>query len=118
MTDEISWVLMLSVKEGQLEAFRVLMNEMVQATQSDHGTTVYEWFVSEEESSVHIYERYTDSDVLLVHLGEFGENFADRFFACVDPTGWYVFGNPSDAAVEALTSSGAQILSPFGGFAR
>ncbi len=118
MSDAVSWVLMVNVKDGQLDVFRALMDEMVAATQAEPGTIMYEWFVSDDGGTVHVYERYADSDATLAHLGSFGANYAERFFAAADATGFYVYGNPSAAAREALAGVGAEFLGPFGGFAR
>ena len=120
MSDVVSWDLMLAVKDGQLDAFKALMEEMVAATKDEAGAQIYEWFVSDDGSAVHIYERYADSDATMVHLGNFGSKFAERFFGCVDPTGFFVYGSPNEATAEALTGAGAQIMGPLGdgGFAR
>lgn len=117
MSDVVSWDLMLSVKDGKLDEFRALMDEMVAATKDEPGALIYEWFVSDDGTAVHIYERYADSDATMAHLGSFA-GFAPRFFGAVDPTGFYVYGNPNEATAEALTGSGAQIMGSLGGFAR
>ena len=118
MSDVVSWDLRLTVKEGELENFRALMEEMVEHTKTEEGTLVYEGFVSDDGGAVHIYERYADSSAAMIHVGGFGEKFAERFFAAVDPAGFDVYGN-SDAAVrEALGGMGANFMTPFGGFAR
>lgn len=114
----VSWDLQLAVKDGQLETFRTLMGEMVDHTKQETGTIRYEWFVSADGGAVHISEAYADSDALLVHVGGFGEHFADRFFACVDPTGFFVYGDADERVREALTPMGAQFLGTFGGFTR
>jgi quinol monooxygenase YgiN len=101
MSDVVSWDLRLAVKEGELDNFRALMEEMVEHTKTEPGTLVYEWFVSEDGSAVHIYERYADSSALVAHVGGFGENFADRFFAAVDATGFDVYGNADESVKEA-----------------
>ena len=118
MSTAISWDLMVNVKAGHLDSFRGLMDEMVASTREEPGAVIYEWFISDDEGAVHIYERYADSDATMVHLGGFAEKFAERFFSMVDPTGFYAYGSPSDACRAALTGAGAQFLSPFGGFAR
>ncbi len=118
MSDVVSWDLMLAVKEGHLEGFRALMEEMVAHTKNEPGAQAYEWFVSDDGGAVHIYERYADSEATMVHLAGFGEHFAERFLGAVDPTGFYVYGNPSAAVREALGGMGAQFMAPFGGFAR
>lgn len=116
MSDAISWVIMLKLKDGQLEPFRTLMEEMVASTREEPGAEMYEWFLSEDQSTVHIYERYADSDATMVPLGSFGEKFAGRFFGAGDPIGFNVYGSPNAATRDTLTGAGATILGPFGGF--
>ena len=44
MSDTVSWVLEMAIKPGELENFKALMEEMVEATQSTQpDTTIYEW---------------------------------------------------------------------------
>ncbi len=118
MSDTVSWIVVLAVKPGELDAFRALMREMVAHAQTQPGTLIYEWFVSDDGGVVHIYERYADSAAALDSSNAFGEHYAKRFMAAVDPTGLYVYGNPDDAVREAQGAVGAQFLEPFGGFAR
>lgn len=118
MSEAVSWLLAVSVKEGQLEAFRSLMDEMVSSTMNEPGALIYEWGVSEDEATVEIYERFVDSAATLAHLGSFGANFGERFFAAVDPISFHVYGSPDDATREALAGAGAEFLGPLGGFAR
>ena len=79
MSENISWNLRVSIREGQLDNFNALMSEMVESTQSEVGALMYEWFLSEDKTTCHIYERYADSDAVMAHLGNFGSNFATRF---------------------------------------
>ena len=118
MDKQVSWVIELAVKPGQLEAFRTLMQEMVESTRAEPGTLSYEWFVSADGGAVHIYERYVDSAATMTHLAGFGSKFAERFLALVSPTRFTVFGEPSDEARQALSGFGASFLSTFGGFVR
>lgn len=111
-------IVVLAVKQGELDAFRALMEEMVAHAQTKPGTIIYEWFVSDDGGTVHIYERYLDSAAALESSNDFGEHFAERFIAAVDVTGFSVYGNPNDAVREAHSGVGAQFLEPFGGFAR
>lgn len=118
MGDQVSWLLELVVKPGELDKFRALMHEMVGSTRAEPGALSYEWFVSEDGKVVQIYERYADSAAVLTHLRGFGDKFAERFLAMVEPTRFTVFGAPSDEAKAALDGFGATYLGPFGGFAR
>jgi quinol monooxygenase YgiN len=118
MSDAVSWLLAVSVKDGQLETFRTVMEDMVAAVRNESGTLIYEWAVSDDNATVDIYERFADSAAALTHFGSFGANFAERFFGAVDPISFHVYGNPDAATREALAGAGAEFLGPFGGFAR
>lgn len=118
MSNSISWNLQMSVHEGRLNDARNLMTEMVAATRQEQGTQGYEWFLSEDGKTCHINERYADSAAVMVHLGNFGSKFADRFLACFKPTSLSVYGEPSAAARAALDGFGAAYLGWLGGFNR
>jgi len=118
MDGEVSWIIELAVKAGQLEVFGTLMEEMVASTREEGGALAYQWFVSDDGSAVHIYERYASSAAVLEHLRGFGEKFAERFLAAVDPTRFTVYGAPSDDAKQGLSGFGPSYLGPFGGFVR
>lgn len=118
MSSTVSWNLQLAVHDGQLDTFRSLMKEMVESTLAETGTLTYEWFLSEDGTMCHLYERYADSAAALVHLGNFGSKFAERFLGCVEPTGLFVYGNPDEAAREVLQGFNAVFLGTLGGFSR
>jgi quinol monooxygenase YgiN len=119
MSEAVSWVLELAVKDGQLDAFKALAQEMSEATQADEpGATHYEWFIDDDGKNIHIFERYVDSAATMVHLGNFGAKFAERFMACVDPTRFMVYGDPSAEVRGAVAGLGAAHMTQFVGFAR
>ena len=117
MSTEVSWNLQLAVRDGRLDDFRALLHEMVESTRAEAGAQGYEWFITEDGTVCHINERYADSDAAMVHLGAFGSRFAERFLACVEPTGFSVYGDPSDEVRAVLDGFGAAYLGPLGGFA-
>ncbi len=119
MSETVQWVLEVAIKQGELNNFKALMNEMVEATQANEpNTTNYEWFIIDDGQTCHLYERYADSAATMTHLASFGENFADRFLAAVAPTRLVVYGNPSAEVREALAAFGAVHMAQIGGFAR
>ncbi len=119
MSDNVHWLLDLNIKDGKLDDFKAVMNEMIEATRANEpGTLNYEWFISEDGKSCHIYERYVDSAATMIHLGSFGEKFAERFLAALEPTRFMVYGNPNDEVRAALVGFGAVHMSQIGGFAR
>ncbi len=118
MSREISWNLQLTVRDGQLDAARALMGEMVASTLNEAGARGYEWYLAENGKTVHINERYADSEAALAHAGNFGSLFAERFFACFEPTGLAVYGRPTTEVRAALDPMGAVYYGPLGGFSR
>ena len=118
MSEEVSWSLELAIKPGQIDVVRTLIPEMVDSTQNEAGALIYEWSINDEESVIHSYDRYADSEAVLEHLSTFGERFAERLLAAADPTGFVVYGSPTDRAREALDDFGAVYMKSLAGFAR
>ena len=118
MSDTISWVVDVNIKPGQLNAFKGLVDELVASTRNEPNTLTYEYFLSADDVNCHIYERYADSAAAMVHLGTFGQNFADRFLSMVDLNGIKVYGPVSEELQGAMGSMGAAFLGQFNGFAR
>jgi quinol monooxygenase YgiN len=118
MEQHVSWVVALSVKDGRLDAFKELMDEMVAGTSSEPQTLAYEWYISDDDKTVHIFEKYADSDAMILHVNGFLQKWAERFLACVDVTSFVVYGDPSAAAREILAGFSPVYLGPWGGFSR
>ena len=115
MGEEIFWHVELRVKSGQRN-FRTLTGEMVAATRREPGVLSYQRFVSEDDTVVHVYERYADSAAAVAHLESFAKQFADRFSAMVERKNFTVFGYPSAELKAVLDRFNAVYLKPFGDF--
>jgi quinol monooxygenase YgiN len=118
MDRQVSWLVEVDVKSGQLETFKTLVEDMVESTSREPGTLSYEWFITDDGTLVHIYERYADSDALVTHFQGFLDKFAERFSASVDLKRFSVYGEPSDEAREALAGLNPIYLGTLGGFVR
>lgn len=118
MEGHVAWIIELAVKDGRLDTFEELMREMVEGTRAEPQTLAYEWYVSEDSGSVHIFEKYADSDAMISHVNGFLANWAKRFMDCVDITRFVVYGDPSPAAREILDGWRARYMGPWGGFSR
>ena len=109
----------MTIKPGELDNLKALIREMVESTQaSEPGALDYEWFFDADEKTCHIWERNANSAAAMTHLGHFGEKFAERFMAALEPTRFIVYGNPNDEVQEALSDFDVAYLAPFAGFAR
>ena len=111
--DDIHWIVTAEI--AQPEEFDALVADMVASTEGEEGTIAYEWLRSGD--TLHIYERYADSEAAMVHLGNFGA-FADRFTTVLSVTGLHVYGPASDALREAAAGFGAVHYDKVGGFFR
>ena len=118
MEEQVSWLIELAVKDGQLDAFTELMEEMVAGTSVEPQTLAYEWYISDDRTTVHIYEKYADSASTISQVNGFLEKWADRFMACVDVSRFVVYGSPNAEAREILGAFGGMYMGPWGGFSR
>jgi len=116
MGTEISWHVKLRIKAGQLGNFRALTGEMVAAAHREPGVLSYQRFITEDDTVVHVYERYRDSAAAAAHLEAFAKRFADRFSAMVERKTFMVFGHPSAELKAVLDRFNAMYLKPFGDF--
>lgn len=119
MNSNVYWILELDVQAGRENDFRVLMAEMVSATQANEpGTLNYEWNTNVDGKLCHIYERYVDSAAVMTHLGTFGEKFASRFLKILKPVRFVVYGSPSAAVKDALAGLNPIYMQAVGGFSQ
>src|SRR5258707_8108655 len=119
MKGHVSWVNELAVKEGKLETFNQLMEEMVSGTSNEPGTLAYEWYISHDGGTVHVVETYADSAAVVAHHVSEGfalQNWARRFMECVRVIPGVVFRDPDAAAPLNLDHLRATHQSPPGGF--
>ena len=119
MSTHVSWMLELEIQQEHESALQSLMEEMVEATKANEsGTLDYEWSISADGKSCHLFERYVDSAAALTHLGTFGEKYAGRFLEVFKLVRLVVYGSPSTAAQEALAGFNPVYMRPLGGFSR
>ncbi|WP_370399514.1 putative quinol monooxygenase [Sulfitobacter sp. JB4-11] len=119
MSDIIEWVLEMRVQDGQADKVQPLLDEMVAATQADEpGALHYEYYMNTDHSLCTVLERYENNTAAMIHLGNFGTKFADRFLAAFAPERFTVFGPAEDDLRSALAGFGATHLEMVAGFHR
>ena len=65
-------MLVVKTKDGMKDDFHALMHEMVASTQAaEPNTHGYVWTTPDDGSTIHIYERYADSNAALVTPRQF-----------------------------------------------
>jgi hypothetical protein len=91
---------------------------MVEAAKAkEPGALNYEWFISEDSTTCHIYERYADAAAALTHTSDLAA-FGERGAAAVEVTGTTLCGTPNGEVKVMLAQSGGTAMAPLGGFAR
>ncbi|MEM1130990.1 MAG: antibiotic biosynthesis monooxygenase [Pseudomonadota bacterium] len=99
-------------------AFKDLMSELVERTEREQGTLVYEWFEVGEDGTWHIFERYADAESGDRHVQGFAKNFAGRFFDLVDSCTAVVSTNATPYIKGVLTSLAPVYITQHAGFNR
>ncbi|SEQ98573.1 putative quinol monooxygenase [Sphingobium sp. YR768] len=117
MQNEIYSLYHLSILPENFEAFKSLVEQIVEATSKEPDTTTYEYVVNAEHSVVHIVERYRTQG-LLPHVEETFTPFAERFLALASIDKLYVYGDTTPDIRAKLDGFGAVYLTPFAGFSR
>jgi quinol monooxygenase YgiN len=112
MQTHISWHVELSVTRSQFDAFRRLTQSMTEHAASEPGVLIYERFWNDEDNSIHLYERYVDSNTALLHLDVFDRAYRPRFSALIKRRRFEVFGDPSNALKARLDEFGASYFRP------
>jgi quinol monooxygenase YgiN len=115
-SNEVFWRIELEVLPGKLEEFRALVKELIDSSEQEPGTLVYDWFFDQANRICHTYEHYCDSDAVIAHATTFGKSFAERFQLCCRQTGLDVYGAPNEAAKALLDQYNARYFAKWQGF--
>lgn len=117
MDSQVTLHLELKVNEGQLDLIKSVMAEMIESTEKEVGTLGYEWFISEDESTIHVFERYLDSDAAAVHSANVTP-LLPKMIPAVTVVKATAFGDPSDEYRQRMAGFGAAWFGTLGGFIR
>ena len=117
MTKNVYWVLKATIGEGNLEPLKNLAQRFCEATQSEEGVIAYEWSVSDDESTLHILERFADSTAALTHLENVGP-ILPELMALATPTVMECYGAIDDNFREATKRLPMSYTTMFAGFHR
>jgi quinol monooxygenase YgiN len=117
MKDEVYSIYHLSIDPANFDAFKTLVETIVEATSQEADTTTYEYVVNAERTVVHIVERYRTRGVL-PHVEETFSPYAERFLELATIDKLYVYGDTTAEIRAKLDGFGAEYLTPFAGFTR
>ena len=114
----VYWLLELSIEPSQANEFDQIMKDLVAETDRETGTMACEWNFNDDGTVCHIYERFENADAAMIHLGMFGDRFADQFLSACSVTDLTILGYASDEIKGALKGFSPTVLYQRAGFAR
>jgi len=112
VTENIYWTITGKVKDGELENMKKAIEAMVVATRNEDGAISYDFWLSEDDKTLYIHERYKDSEATLEHMKNVG-NLLPAFINCIDLEPITIIGNCSSElkqAWEAFDAKHVKIL--------
>lgn len=119
MSSQVGWLVELQVKDGRHDELQRLIAEMVDSAKTNEpGTLDYEWSVSPDGRTCHLFERYADSPAALAHTKTFVERFSTRFLDLLTPIRLTAYGRFSPEARAALAPQHPIFMEPVSGFSR
>ena len=116
-TKEVYWLFTLKVNPGQEEAFRKISAKLIASTQEETGAMNYEWSLSPDGSTCHIYERYVDSEAVKIHRQRNGE-LVKELMTTATAVSFALYGAPSDEVKALMAGRDPLFMQPLGGFAK
>ena len=119
MNTQVAWLVELRIKDGRRQDLRTLIAEMVHSADANEpGTLDYEWSISPDGTTCHLFERYADSAAAIAHTNTFNARFVDRFLDVLIPIRVTAYGHFSPEARASLAPQGPIFMEPAGGFSR
>jgi quinol monooxygenase YgiN len=119
MSDNVYWIFEVAVKPGKNDAFKALAKEMIAETKTQRPDVLgYHWNLSEDGNTCAIYERFKTCDAAMVHINNFGKNWAAKFLDVVTPGKLNVYGKANDEVRNALAPFAPTYRNHFDGFIR
>ena len=109
---------MFTVTVDQMDKFTPLIPKLVAATEKEPGALQFEFNIDDDQKTVDIFERYTDSKAALFHQAASFAPFSKELFAVAKLTRWVIHGTPSDEFKKANADFHPIYMTPFDGFVR
>lgn len=122
MSDPIVFISHSRLREGKLEAFAKLSEDVLAVMEAEKpGTVLHYGYTNEEETRIHFVHVFPDADAMDSHMVGVGERVgkADEF---LETLAFEIYGTPSEQTLAMLRKApGVEVaVSPvgFGGYIR
>lgn len=118
-SEEVYWVVTFSIPKGQMDNFKKIVAPLVADTMKEPGALEYEYTASDDQSTVDIIERYSNSAAVVAHVTQtFGPKYSKPFLEIAKPERFVVYGTPDAEVRKTLEGFHPVYLTPFDGFTR
>ena len=105
---EIMSVARFRIHPGKAEEFKSLAAECVRIVRErDPATSVYEWFMSQDETECIAIDRYASSEAVFAHIANVGPTM--RSLRRLADVSVELLGDPSAALVQALQFKSTEV---------
>ncbi|WP_444915443.1 putative quinol monooxygenase [Microbulbifer sp. TRSA007] len=85
MFNNVGWLVEAKIKNGQEQAFRSIVDEMVEVvSQKEAGTLNYQYYIS-DSGEIIVYEHFKDVSAAHKHVDTW-ENYSERWLKTAEPT--------------------------------
>lgn len=99
------------VEPSNIEAFEACIRESYEIAASEPGVLMYEWFRGADGSSFIAREVFVDSDAVLTHAGNVGDQLG-QWIALSTSFSVELFGVPSQELQDAIAALGPVVHPP------
>ena len=108
----IQGIARFKIQPENLKEFKRLSAECVRlAREKDSGTLRYELFFNDDQTECIVHEEYVDSESLIRHFQNMGDNAAE-LFAITEISG-EIWGDPSPELRESLKGQNILVFLPY-----
>lgn len=114
--ENFGWIVEAKLNEGQLEAFKAVMNSQVERAKTEPGTLNYQYYLS-DEGDVLVYERFRDLESSFTHIENWNDH-AEQWIKAATPTRMVHLGDLPKELRDMHAALSPLLLKPLGGFAK
>lgn len=107
MSEPIVFISHFNVKQGSLDAVKDLASDVTPRLQVEKPRTLlFLSFVDEAAGTISFLHAFADAESLDLH-NEGADQRSKAAYEHLQPTGWEVYGRPSDTGIEVLRQAAA-----------
>ena len=118
MSSHIWYMGEYSIASGKAEIFKGLFEKVIETERSEVQDCLnFELFYNDDETKFYTIWLFRDSEAVFAHLQR-AKDIIPRILEVAELTRFEVFGNPTQALVDAMAPFGAKMFGHWAGFTR